>query len=188
MTHADRVARLRGGGTCTAAELAVMVGPDTARFMLLRARPGSKPVLDLAALRTATDANPAFRVRHAHARLRALARHATAVGIEPGDGAGPNGGIEPDRVELTHPRELELLDLLTDYGLVVGRDEPHRLVRRVESVAEACARVEVCCRVLPLGDEPITDQHRARVALCDAARRVLADGLRLLGIDAPERM
>ncbi len=186
MTHADRVARLRGGGTCTAAELAVMVGPDTARFMLLRARPGSKPVLDLAALRTATDANPAFRVRYAHARLRALARHAAAVGIEPGD--GPDGGREPDRVELVHPRELELLDLLSDYDLVVGRNEPHRLARHLESVAEACARVGVCCRVLPLGDEPITDQHRARVALCDAARRVLADGLRLLGIDAPERM
>jgi len=176
--RAATVARLRSGGTTTAAELASAVGRDTARFVLLRARPDSLPVLDVDVLSTATDANPAFRVRHTHARLCAVARHAEALEVPAREDTG----------ELTHPRELELLGMLADYPTITGRNEQYRLTRYLESLAEVCARFEASCPALPLGDEPVTGLHRSRVALCADARRVLADGLSRLGVSAPVQM
>lgn len=201
LPHADRaVARLRGGGTCTATELAAAVGPDTARFALLRARPGSLPALDLAVLSTATDANPAHRVRYAHARLCAVARHAAALGVDPSTAPSPapSSGPSPEPVPgplappppgpHAHPHERELRDLVAGYERVVACQQPYPLARHLESVAEVFARVEVCGPPLPKGDEPVTDTHRARVGLCAAARAVLADGLRRLDVTAPEQM
>jgi len=182
------VARLRDGGTTTAAELASAVGRDTARFVLLRARPGSTPVLDVDVLSTSTDANPAFRVRHTHARLCAVARHAEALGVPVRRVPARRVPARPDTRELTHPRELELLALLADYEVLGGRHEQYRLARYLESLAEACARFEASCPALPLGDDPVTAVHRARVALCADARRVLADGLRRLDVSAPVQM
>jgi arginyl-tRNA synthetase len=176
--RAATVARLRSGGTTTAEELASVVGRDTARFVLLRARPDSMPVLDVDVLSTSTDANPAYRVRHTHARLCAAARHAAALDVRPG------GEI----TELTHRRELDLLGMLGEYESLTGRNEQYVLARYLESLAEACARFEASCPALPLGDAPVTGLHRARVALCAEARRVLADGLRRLDVSAPEQM
>ena len=136
------------------------------------------PVLDVDVLSTSTDANPAYRVRHTHARMCAVARHSEAIGIRPGD----------DTSELTHRRELELLALLADYDRVSGRNTEYGLARYLESLAEACARFEASCPALPLGDNPVTGLHLARVALCAEARRVLADGLRRLGVSAPEQL
>jgi arginyl-tRNA synthetase len=140
------------------------------------------PVLDVDVLSTSTDANPAYRVRHTHARMCAVARHAEALGVRPG--AVPDA----ETTELTHRRELDLQDLLADYDRVAGRNEEYRLARYLESLAEVCARFEASCPALPLGDNPITGLHRERVALCAGARRVLADCLRRLDITAPEQM
>ena len=66
--------------------------------------------------------------------------------------------------------------------------EPHRVARYLEALASAYHKFYDSCRVLPIGDEEITELHRARLALCDAARQVLANGLGMLGVSAPERM
>ena len=66
--------------------------------------------------------------------------------------------------------------------------EPHRVARYLEETAGAYHRFYDNCRVLPLGDEEPTDLHRARLVLVDATRVVLANGLGLLGVSAPERM
>ena len=66
--------------------------------------------------------------------------------------------------------------------------EPHRVARYLEELAGAYHRFYDSCRVLPLGDEPTGELHRARLALCMATRQVLANGLGLLGVTAPERM
>ena len=66
--------------------------------------------------------------------------------------------------------------------------EPHRVARYLEEVAGAYHRFYDACRVLPVGDEEPTDLHRARLVLVDATRVVLANGLALLGVSAPERM
>jgi len=66
--------------------------------------------------------------------------------------------------------------------------EPHRVARYLEELAAAYHRFYDNCRVLPLGDEPTSPLHQARLALCAATRQVLANGLGLLGVSAPERM
>ena len=66
--------------------------------------------------------------------------------------------------------------------------EPHRVARYLEELATTYHRFYDKCRVLPLSDEEITDLHRARLWLNDATRTVIANGLALLGVSAPERM
>jgi arginyl-tRNA synthetase len=66
--------------------------------------------------------------------------------------------------------------------------EPHRVARYLEELAGTYHRFYDACRVLPRGDEEVTDLHRARLVLVEATRVVLANGLRLLGVTAPERM
>ena len=66
--------------------------------------------------------------------------------------------------------------------------EPHRVARYLEELAGTYHRFYDNCRVLPRGDEETADLHRARLLLVDATRTVLANGLRLLGVSAPERM
>ncbi len=66
--------------------------------------------------------------------------------------------------------------------------EPHRVARYLEELAGTYHRFYDACRVLPHGDEEAGDLTRARLWLCEATRTVLANGLRLLGVSAPERM
>ena len=66
--------------------------------------------------------------------------------------------------------------------------EPHRVARYLEETAASYHRFYDSCRVLPMGDEEPNDLHRARLTLVDATRVVLANGLALLGVSAPERM
>ena len=93
---------------------------------------------------------------------------------------------------LTHEREGELLRALAEFPRVVQAAaqlrEPHRVARYLEDTAAAYHRFYDSCRVLPMGDEEATDLHRARLTLVDATRVVLANGLGLLGVSAPERM
>ena len=108
-------------------------------------------------------------------------------------GAASSESDEYTRYELLeHPGEGELIRALGGYPDAVRaaaqRRQLHRVPRHLETVATACERVEAHCRVLPMGDEPITELYRARLALCLAARQVLANGLGLLGVSAPERM
>ena len=66
--------------------------------------------------------------------------------------------------------------------------EPHRVARHLEETAATFHSFYAACRVLPVGDEPVEDVHRARLLLVDATRTVLANGLGLLGVSAPDRM
>ena len=66
--------------------------------------------------------------------------------------------------------------------------EPHRVARYLEQLAGTYHRFYDECRILPKGDEELTDLMRARLWLNDAARTVIENGLGLLGVNAPERM
>ena len=66
--------------------------------------------------------------------------------------------------------------------------EPHRVARYLEELAAAYHRWYDNCRVVPLGDEPVSNLHRTRLWLNDATGIVLRNGLTLLGVSAPERM
>lgn len=110
--------------------------------------------------------------RYAHARCAALGRHAADLGVTAGT----------DHRPLDHPAERELAALLAEFP---GTRSPRG---HLASLTEAFHRFDAARRVLPMGDEPTTEAHRARVALVGATRQVLANGLRRLGADAPERM
>jgi arginyl-tRNA synthetase len=66
--------------------------------------------------------------------------------------------------------------------------EPHRVARYLEDLAGAYHKFYDECRILPRGDEPVTELVRARLWLNAATRTVIANGLELLGVSAPERM
>ncbi|SFN70384.1 arginyl-tRNA synthetase [Pseudonocardia ammonioxydans] len=179
--HPVRMSK-RAGTVVTMDDLVETVGVDAARYSLARSSVDSSLDIDLDLLASRTNENPVFYVQYAHARLASLARNAADLGVEPGDGYGL----------LTHDREGDLIRTLGEFPEVVRAAaelrEPHRVARYLESLAGAYHKFYDSCRVLPQGDEQPGDLHRARLALCVAARRVLANGLGLLGVGAPERM
>ena len=158
--------------------------------------------IDLDLVSSRTSENPVFYVQYAHARLASLARNAADLGVpsweaqqsgEHADrGAGPENAAEPQLELLTHPREGDLIRTLGEFPRVLASAaelrEPHRVARYLEELAGAYHRFYDTCRVLPQGDEEVGPLHVARLALCRAARQVLANGLGLLGVGAPERM
>ena len=145
------------------------VGADVARYSLVSRRPVD--------VRRTID-NPLFRVQYAHARAASLARNAAQLGIEVTTDLGP----------LADPLEGELVCAIGHFPAVVASGEPYRVARHLEALAGAFFDVHDACPVLPVGDADVTDLHRARLALVVAVRRVLANGLGLLGVSAPERI
>lgn len=91
-----------------------------------------------------------------------------------------------------HPAETELLGLIADFPRVIEsaarRRGPDRVARHLERLADAFFRFHDECPPLPKGDEKPSAVHAARIRLTDAAGIVLAGGLRLLGISAPDRI
>jgi arginyl-tRNA synthetase len=97
-----------------------------------------------------------------------------------------------DPALLAHAKEGDLLRALAEFPRVVAAAaqlrEPHRVARYLEDTASAFHKFYDACRVLPQGDEEPSDLHRARLLLIEATRTVIANGLQLLGVSAPERM
>jgi arginyl-tRNA synthetase len=141
--------------------------------------------MDLDVLVRQSNDNPVYYVQYAHARIASLLRNAAEIGV-----AVEVDGYEPALLE--HPAEEELLATLARFPAVVSSSaelrEPHRIARYLEELATAYHKFYDSCRVLPRGDEEVSDLHRSRLILCAATRQVLANGLDLLGVTAPERM
>ncbi|MCD1145689.1 arginine--tRNA ligase [Kocuria sp. LUK] len=179
----------RAGTVVTMEDLVEAVGVDAARYSLTRYSVDSNIDIDLDLLTRRSNENPVFYVQYAHARTCAVGRNAAAAGVARTDASG-----EPvfDAALLDHPLEGELLAALGQYPSVLAQAaefrEPHRVARHLEVVAGTYHRWYDACRVAPQGDDEVTDLHRTRLWLNDAARRVLANGLGLLGVGAPERM
>jgi arginyl-tRNA synthetase len=175
----------RAGTIVTLEDLVEEVGVDAARYTLTRYPADSPLTLDLETITRQTNDNPVFYVQYAHARISSVLRNAAELGID-------WRNLEFDPSLLSHEREDDLLGTIAQFPGVVASAaelrEPHRIARYLEELATVYHRFYDVCWVLPRGDEELNDLHVARLWLCAAARQVLANGLDLLGVTAPERM
>ncbi len=174
----------RAGDIVTLDELVDEIGVSALRYSLARYPADSPLTLDIEQITRQASDNPVFYVQYAHARVASILRNAEQLGIA--------FGPDADTSLLTHEKEGTLLRALAEFPRVVATAaqlrEPHRVARYLEETAATYHRFYDECRVLPMGDEEPTDLHRARLLLVAATRTVLANGLDLLGVDAPERM
>ncbi|GAA1152361.1 arginine--tRNA ligase [Kribbella jejuensis] len=173
----------RAGTIVTLAELVEEGGVDGLRYTLCRYPADSPLTLDIEEMTRQASENPVFYVQYAHARLASILRNADELGIKLD---------EFDPGLLSHEREGDLLRALAEFPRVVATAaelrEPHRIARYLEDTASAFHKFYDSCRVLPRGDEEVEPVHKARLTLVSATRTVLANGLDLLGVSAPERM
>jgi arginyl-tRNA synthetase len=173
----------RAGTVITLDDLVEAIGVDAARYSLIRSSVDTPIDIDLALWSSASNENPVYYVQYAHARLAALARNAAELGVTPAT----------DHLDLlTHDKEGTLIRNIGEFPRVLKTAavlrEPHRVSRYLEDLAGDYHRFYDSCRVLPQGDESPNDLHSARLALCLATRQVIANGLAILGVTAPERM
>ncbi|GAB3465330.1 arginine--tRNA ligase [Kineococcus endophyticus] len=174
----------RAGTVVTMEDLVGAVGVDAARYSLVRSSVDSSIDIDLDLLTKRTNDNPVFYVQYAHARTANVGVNAATAGVRREDAFDPS--------LLTDETESLLLAALAEFPEVVRRAgelrEPHRVARYLEELAGRFHKFYDACRVTPRAGEDVTDVHRTRLWLNDATRQVLANGLALLGVSAPERM
>jgi arginyl-tRNA synthetase len=169
----------RAGSYMTVRELVDEVGRDAVRYFFLMRRGDSHLVFDVDLAKSQTEENPVFYVQMAHARMSGIFRVA---------GRGPEtvSAQGVDVAALDEPEELALMKELADFpSLIAGAAaalEPHRITGFLEGLARVAHAWYHKYRVL---GEP---EEAARLVLAAAVRQVLANGLHLLGISAPDRM
>jgi arginyl-tRNA synthetase len=173
----------RSGTIVTLDDFVDLVGVDAGRYSLARWSADTPLTLDIAEITRKSSDNPVYYVQYAHARTCNAKRNAAEVGI----------GLDvfvPELLE--NPRETVLLTALGDFPRVVATAAelraPHRIARYLEDLAGNYHRWYDECRIIPKADEPIEDVNRTRAWVNEATRIVLANGLQLLGVSAPERM
>jgi arginyl-tRNA synthetase len=177
----------RAGTIVTLDDLVDAVGVDAARYSLVRSSTDSQLDIDLDLLTKRSNENPVYYVQYAHARTSSVAANAAKAGVD-------RSVFKPEL--LTHETESALLGGLQEFPRVIAQAaelrEPHRVARYIEEVAGLYhawyAVRDGSTRVLPHGDEPVTDAHRTRLWLNDATGQVVRNGLALVGVSAPERM
>lgn len=173
----------RAGNIVTMDDLVEAVGVDAARYALVRSSVDVTLDIDLDLLIKSSNDNPVYYVQYAHARLASILRTSAERGLKV---------TNPQVDLLTGASEGELIRTLAQFPetikLAGENREPNRIARYLEMVATALHRFYAESRVLPGLEEEFTALHAARLFLCINTKQVLANGLALLGITAPEQM
>jgi arginyl-tRNA synthetase len=168
----------RAGTFVTFDELMDEVGVDAARYFYVRSSHRTEMNFDLEVAVAQSDENPVYYVQYAHARIASIFRRA---GVEPeAVGDLPPGEFAPEERALL----LELFDFPRVVRGAAERREVHPLPTYLETVATRFHRFYTVRQVL-VEDEAL---RARRLALCAATKNVLAIGLGLIGVEAPERM
>ena len=161
-------------------ELVDEVGVDVVRYFFIMRGMNSHLNFDIDAAADSSDNNPVFYLQYAHARICNI--------IKRGEGLGMKSSTGYDITLLTHSSEIELLKSIGEFpeimALALKILEPQDIVNYLQDLAARFHRFYVDCRVIT-DDENISE---ARLALIKATKIVLSNGLKILGITAPERM
>jgi len=172
----------RSGEFVTLREVIDEVGADTTKFIFLTRRPDSHLEFDIEVAKTQSAENPVFYVQYANARINSIFAHAREKNI-------PVGTLcDADLSGLSVPDELRLIKKLLMYPMVfegaANAHEPHRITFYLQELAGMFHPYYNKCKVV--SDDTVLTI--ARLALCEAVRIVLCDGLEILGVTAPEKM
>lgn len=187
----------RTGEMVTFEELIEEVGVDATRYLML-SRSSDQPIdFDIEVAKKKDATNPVYYVQYAHARICSILRKAACEGdlaaAEAGDItfnelAERTVGADVDLSPLGEESELALMRKMGDFADMVAQAAadraPFRLTHYAQDLAALFHQFYTNCHVL--ADDEAT--RRARLALCDASRIVLALTLSLLGVSAPEKM
>jgi len=155
------------------------VGADVTRFFFLMRSPSTHLEFDIAQAKESGEKNPVFYLQYAHARIKSILRKVKEIEIETD---------KPDFTLLTHDSEITLIkDLLlfpeAIESAAVSR-EPHRVINYLENLASNFTTFYHDCRIIGVENKLTV----SRSILADAVAQTLANGLGVLGIDAPDRM
>jgi arginyl-tRNA synthetase len=171
----------RAGNIVALDDLVEEVGADAARYTFLTRSIDAPLDFDIELAKEQAPENPVYYVQYAHARICSITRKAAEAHLKIDARSAPLG-------HLGHPSEEVLMRKLAYYEELIPEAAhayaPQKLTRFLEELAADFSAFYRDCRVIS-DDEKLS---RARLALCDATRAVIADGLSLLGIAAPERM
>lgn len=160
-------------------ELMDEVGEDVTRFFFLMRSPNTHLEFDVAQAKEAGEKNPVFYLQYAHARIQSILRKVHEIADFSGS---PNLSL------LTHEAEITLIKKLLAFpdavALAAKHREPHRVITYLNELASEFTSFYHDCRII--GEDEALMQ--ARTELANATARVLANGLSILGTQAPDRM
>jgi len=172
----------RAGEFVTLKEVIEEVGADTTKFIFLTRRPDSHLEFDLEVAKAQSAENPVFYVQYANARINSIFAHASEKGIDIGMLRDAHLSL------LSTQEELRIIKKLLMYQIIfegaVNLREPHRITFYLQELSGMFHPYYNKYRIV--GDE--SQLTLARLALCNAIRIVLRDGLEILGISAPDKM
>ena len=175
----------RAGSYITLRELIDEAGRDAVRFFLVSRKADTEFVFDVDLAKSQSDENPVYYVQYAHARIcSVMEQWKTQFGDR-----DPQGGFDGvDLAPLTSERELAILQRLGEYPEAIENAAaelaPHQIVFFLRELAGEFHSYYNAERVLV----PEAPARMARLALCQAVRQVLRNGLSLLGVSQPEKM
>jgi len=172
----------RAGEFITLKDVMDEVGADTTKFIFLTRRPDSHLDFDLEVAKTQSSENPVFYVQYANARIHSIFRRASEQGIDLSAIHDPDIGL------LSAAEEIRIVKKLLLYPTVfegaAKAHEPHRITFYLQELSGMFHPYYNKYRIIG-DDTPLT---LARIALCEAVRIVLKEGLHILGLSAPEKM
>ncbi len=172
----------RAGDAITLAELIEEVGKDAARYFFIMRSLDSQLDFDIDLAKSHSNENPVYYIQYANARIHSIFRQAQEEGIETGDWQHTDFSVLVDEAELTLIKKMsEYRDLIR---FAADDRAPHRIARYLYELAADFHYFYKQCRILGVDE----DLQQARLGLVTAVGHILAHGLGILGISAPERM
>ena len=204
----------RTGQMITFQELIDEVGVDATRYLMLSRNSDQQIDFDIEVAKKQDNSNPVYYVQYAHARICSILRkcyldlgaNGTSTSAFGSGGFGAQGAdeakvacmpiediaaqlvCEPDLSKLTDESELALCGLMEKFPDLLAeaafQRAPHKLVHYSRELASSFHHFYTNCRVMDADKKT----RKARIALCDASRIILALSLNLLGVEAPRSM